>query len=99
MKKRRLAFGKILLSIGFISASFFLLQPVVQEVVRTFELRDQLKLVEAELQALEAENLRLEEQKLKLLDPDYVKSYARANYMLTKEGEQIYYLPKTEDNE
>ena len=48
---------------------------------------------------LEQENTSLNEQKTKLLDPEYVKSYARANYMLTKEGEQIYYLPKDDEQD
>ena len=34
--------------------------------------------------------------KAKLEDPEYVKSYARGTYMLSKEGEQIFYLPSGE---
>ena len=33
----------------------------------------------------------------KLEDPEYVKSYARGEYMLSKEGEQIFYLPSSAD--
>ena len=30
-------------------------------------------------------------------DPDYVESYARANYNLSKQGEQIFYLPQNDN--
>ncbi|MBR0213930.1 MAG: septum formation initiator family protein, partial [Solobacterium sp.] len=33
----------------------------------------------------------------KLEDPDYIQSYARGNYMLSKDGEQIFYLPEKEN--
>jgi cell division protein DivIC len=67
---------------------------VVEEVLDTVQLSRSIKEVETQLQILETENGTLAEQKAKLQDPEYVKSYARATYMLTKEGEQIYYLPK-----
>ena len=89
----------MMLTVLFLSASFFLANPVYQEVMRTVELRTQLARIEDELMTLEAENATLQDQRTKLLDPDYVKSYARANYMLTKEGEQIYYLPKADEND
>ena len=43
------------------------------------------------------ENEKLTSQKEKLQDPDYVESYARSNYNLSKQGEQIFYLPQ-DDN-
>jgi lysyl-tRNA synthetase class 2 len=36
---------------------------------------------------------KLADEKEKLLDPDYVENYARGNHMLSKQGEQIFYLP------
>jgi cell division protein DivIC len=73
------------------------MMPVIEELQNTFQLSQSLKEVQAELTILEQENTLLEEQKTKLLDPEYVKSYARANYMLTKDGEQIYYLPQEDE--
>jgi len=99
MKKKKLPIGSFIISIALIAASIFLLRPVVEEVIRTINLRQQITEVQETLVMLELENENLQELRLKLLDPDYVKSYARANYMLTKEGEQIYYLPKSDDND
>lgn len=91
MKKRR---QKTWISLSLITLSLLMFKPVIDEAVKTIELSQSLIEVEAQLKVLEAENADLSEQKAKLEDPEYVKSYARATYMLTKEGEQIYYLPK-----
>ena len=39
----------------------------------------------------------LVKEKEKLTNPDYVESYARSNYMMSKDGEQIFYLPEDEN--
>ena len=50
--------------------------------------------MQAKLQEVKDENTYLTQQKEKLQDPDYVESYARGNYQLSKDGEQIFYLPE-----
>jgi cell division protein DivIC len=98
-KKVKNRFNSVVLSVVLLGGTIFLLIPVIEEVGNTFRLSETLKEVEAQLVVLEQENTSLNEQKTKLLDPEYVKSYARANYMLTKEGEQIYYLPKDDEQD
>lgn len=98
-KKVKNRFNSIVLSVVLLGGTIFLLIPVIEEIGNTFRLSETLKEVEAQLVLLEQENNSLNEQKTKLLDPEYVKSYARANYMLTKEGEQIYYLPKDDEQD
>ncbi len=98
-KKVKNRFNSVVLSVVLLGGTIFLLIPVIEEVGNTFRLSETLKEVEAQLVLLEQENNSLNEQKTKLLDPEYVKSYARANYMLTKEGEQIYYLPKDDEQD
>lgn len=98
-KKVKNRFNSVVLSVVLLGGTLFLLIPVIEEVGNTFRLSETLKEVEAQLVVLEQENTSLNEQKTKLLDPEYVKSYARANYMLTKEGEQIYYLPKDDEQD
>ena len=98
-KKVKNRFNSVVLSVVLLGGTIFLLIPVIEEVGNTFRLSETLKEVEAQLVLLEQENNLLNEQKTKLLDPEYVKSYARANYMLTKEGEQIYYLPKDDEQD
>ncbi len=98
-KKVKNRFNSIVVSLALLGGTIFLLIPVIEEIGNTFRLSETLKEVEAQLVLLEQENNSLNEQKTKLLDPEYVKSYARANYMLTKEGEQIYYLPKDDEQD
>lgn len=93
-KKLKNRFNSIVISLVLLTGTIILMIPVIEEIGNTLRLSESLKQVQAELVVLEQENNTLNEQKTKLLDPEYVKSYARANYMLTKEGEQIYYLPK-----
>lgn len=94
MSPRKLKKQKRLVSLLLVAASIFLFKPVIDEVVDTLRLSQSINDVKKQLSELEVENGALIEQKTKLEDPEYVKSYARATYMLTKEGEQIYYLPK-----
>lgn len=98
-KKLKNRFNSIAISLVLLTGTIILMIPVIEEIGNTLRLSESLKQVQAELVVLEQENNTLNEQKTKLLDPEYVKSYARANYMLTKEGEQIYYLPKDDSND
>ncbi len=87
------------MNVILLSASAFMLFQVGTEVAATIELRQQLTSAQGQLSELEDENAALVQQKEKLMDPDYVRSYARAAYMLSKEGEQIFYLPKSDEDE
>lgn len=71
---------------------------VGKEVYTTFELKDKLAAAEKEFVIVADENERLTAQRDKLRDPDYVETYARGNYMLTKEGESIFYLPGSNED-
>lgn len=95
-KQRKLSPVAKLLCFVVIGFSCYLLYLVGQEFYTTIQLKQQLAEVQAKLDEVKEENEYLTEQKEKLQDPDYVESYARGNYMLSKDGEQIFYLP--EDN-
>ncbi|MGB7594876.1 MAG: septum formation initiator family protein [Erysipelotrichaceae bacterium] len=89
---------KNFLNLILLSMSVFMLYTVGTEAYTTIRLKQQLSIAQSQLNGLETENATLTQQKEKLLDPDYVRSYARAAYMLSKEGEQIFYLPKADDS-
>lgn len=93
-QKKTRPWVKALVSVCLLAASVLLLYTVVNEVMTTVKLHQQLAEVQAKLQEVEDENTYLTQQKEKLQDPDYVQSYARGNYQLSKEGEQIFYLPE-----
>ena len=86
--------NKLITLILFCASIWFLFQ-VGKEVYTMVTLRSQLAEVTEKLQEVQDENNYLVDQKAKLQDPDYVESYARGNYMLSRDGEQIFYLPES----
>jgi cell division protein DivIC len=93
--------GVVLNFIAFIifGVSLVLLYQVSLQIVETVNMTARLSNVQEQMNILESENDFLTEQKDKLNDPEYVKNYARFGYMLSKEGEQIFYLPEKQDDE
>ncbi len=96
-KKRKMTPFLRLICYIVIAASVFLLAEVAHEIYTTVELRKQLVEVQQKYQEVQDESAYLLKEREKLADPDYVQSYARGNYMLSKEGEQIFYLPENEN--
>ncbi len=66
--------------------------PIVEEIMTTIALKKSLDEVNTKLSALSVENESLTLQRDKLLDTDYVISYARGIYMLSKDTEKVYYF-------
>ena len=60
-------------------------------------LKEELKEANTRYQEVKDENSYYTSEKEKLQDPDYIQSYARGNYMLSKDGEQIFYLPEKDN--
>ena len=96
-KRRKLTPIVRLLCLVMIGLSCFMLYQVGTEVLTTVRLSRELDQVKEKLQEVQDENMYLLEEQEKLQDPDYVENYARGNYMLTKDGEQIFYLPENTD--
>lgn len=80
-----------------IGVSAYLFYRVGKEIYTTVELTKQLNVAKEKFQKVKDESTYLSSEKEKLQDPNYVQSYARGNYMLSKEGEQIFYLPGKEE--
>lgn len=101
--KRKLRFSpaRLVLSVVVFSISGYLLFSVAKEVTTTIKLTQELQIFNEQLQIIEDETRDLEERKEKLQDPDYIKSFARGEYSITKEGEQVFRLPSIieKDNE
>ena len=95
-RKIRVNIFRRLLVLVFFVVSAVLLFNVYQDFSKNSELRRELAEAQAQLELINTENETLTEQKEKLNDDAYVQSYARANYMLSKDGEKVFYLPETE---
>lgn len=94
MKKRKLKFkpASLLMSFVAIGIAGYFFYLASQEIGLTISLSNEVADSQAEINRLEAQNEQLVNQKLKLQDPEYVKSYARGAYLLSKDGEQIFHL-------
>ncbi len=82
-----------LFSVVLLLISAYLFYTIFMEFNETMTLSNQLEIVQEELSAIQEQNRKLSSQVEKLENPDYVQNYARGNYMLSKQGENIYYLP------
>ena len=89
-----LPIAKKIIPVVLLPLSAMMIYSAVNEITTTVKLNQQLAEVQAKLQEVKDENTYLTQQKEKLQDPDYVESYARGNYQLSKDGEQIFYLPE-----
>lgn len=96
-KVKKNSWLKNVVALILLSVSAYLIFTVVSECMTTVKLHQELAEVQATLQEVKDENTYLTQQKEKLQDPDYVESYARGNYQLSKDGEQIFYLPEKTD--
>lgn len=97
-KKRKFNFGQLILSVIGISLITFFLSNGISEVMTTVKLNKNLELVEEELKTLEARQSELTLEKSKLEDPNYVQNYARGAHLLSKSEEQVFILPKSNDD-
>lgn len=89
--------GSMLLSIFLVAVSAFFIINIVYAQMDTRRLEELLSSKQAELAQLERDREELIKQKEKLSDPEYIKDYARGNFMLSEENEQIFILP-SKDN-
>lgn len=98
-KKLRFSPMRLVLSAIVFGISAYLLLSVSKEVLTTIDLTKDLQVFNEQLRIIENETRDLEERKEKLQDPDYIKSFARGEYSITKEGEQVFRLPSIIEKE
>ena len=96
-KKVKKAHLRPLTKLFLLGVILFLLVQVIGQARTYFSLKSQLADAKEKLQKVKDENNQLNSEKEKLQDPDYVASYARGNYLLSKNDEQIFYLPENAD--
>ena len=98
-KKRKLkhskAFGTVslFLSVCLFIASAYFMYCTAKEVYTMVLLQEEIAVSEEMLKVLQQETEELYNEKAKLEDPKYVTRYARGQYLLTKDGEKVFYLP------
>ena len=86
-----------LFMVGLFAVGCVMIAVVIQEVYTTFDLWNSIESTQLEFETISDENDYLTAQRDKLKDPNYVEDYARGNYMLSRDGETIFYLPSDEN--
>ncbi len=90
--RKRFKYKSLSIFLILMTLSAFLMIPIIDEVMTTITLKKSLDDVNSKLEALISENEKLTIQRDKLLDTNYVISYARGIYMLSKDTEKVYYF-------
>ena len=98
-KRKRSPLATFLICAVLLGCSAFFVWNIVQEGVTTYTLQVDINEAKAQIEALQKENGSLVDKKEKLEDDNYVKNHARGEYMITKEGEKIFHLPKMDSGE
>ena len=88
---------KNIFSVVLVLVSVFLIQSSVKSWSKVSKSKQEIKILEAELLALDEEASNLEGLKSKLSDPNYVQNYARGKHLMTKSDEQVFVLPKASE--
>ena len=83
----------VVLSLLMLAGTGYFLWQISREVETTFTLLTDINDAKKELADLKAEQEHLMQQKEQLLDENYVKIWARGEYLITQEGEEIYKRP------
>lgn len=90
-KKKHPVRNIISIALIFVSCIFIWLS--VEEVITTVRLKREISDKESLIGTLKKEEKDLRKKKENLEDPEYVKRYARGEYLVSKPGEQIFKLP------
>lgn len=77
--------------------SGFLVYSIYGDVKTTFDLNRKIATSDQTIEDLQNQIQDLEKEKENLGNPEYVKRFARGKYMVSKEGEQLFKLPSSED--
>lgn len=91
-RKKKLRIGNLFISIVVVMISGYFIYIAMQDILLNIDLTAKVNNSKKQIEQLEAENQQLVNQKTKLQDPEYVKSYARGAYMMSKNGEQIFHI-------
>ena len=87
----------IVACVAMVAGIGYFVWEISKEVGTTFTLLTDISEAKRELAELEEEEKLLTQKKELLMDDNYVKVWARGEFLLTKQGEELYRLPAVEN--
>ena len=97
-KKKANIFVRIIICLVCLVGTGFFGYEIFKEGMKTYTLTANIEDSKNQIEKLKAENASLVDQKEKLQDENYVKNLARGEFLLSKDGEQIFHLPSIEED-
>lgn len=94
-RRKRSRVPAILITLGLLAASAYFIWNITSQVSVTYTLLVDRREARQELNELQQESEELQEMLTKLQDKNYIENYARGEYLITKDGEEIYRLPSS----
>ncbi len=95
--KSKKKLSHIIMYIGLIGLTGYFLTSGFQQLTIMYDLKTNISTKEETKKTLTAKKKKLEKTKQNLTNPDYVEYVARGKYLVTKEGEQVFKFPSSED--
>jgi len=83
----------ILITVLMLGAIGYFVWEISKEVETTFSLISNINDAKKELAELQEEEAHLTQQKERLMDEDYLRVWARGEFLILEEGEELYKLP------
>lgn len=83
----------ILITALMVGAIGYFVWEISKEVETTFSLISNINDAKKELAELQEEEAYLIQQKERLMDEDYLRVWARGEFLILEEGEELYKLP------
>lgn len=79
-------------SIVLLACSGWFIYNVANEMITTYQIKDEISEAETLAKEIQKERESLEKQKEMLQDPNYAMNYARGSLLISQDGEQIFSL-------
>lgn len=98
-KRKLSATTRIFICAILIMATAFLTWSGIQDLKTTAEIKLSIEKNKKKSAELDETQSELEDTKQKLTNPDYIEYIARGKYLVTKEGEQVFKFPSSNDQE
>ena len=83
----------IFITVLMLGAIGYFVWEISKEVETTFSLISNINDAKKELAELQEEEAYLTQQKERLMDEDYLRVWARGEFLILEEGEELYKLP------
>ncbi len=96
MKTKR-KISHLIIYIGLIGLTSYFLVSGFQQLAIMYDLKANISTKQETKKTLTAKKKKLEKTKQNLTNPDYAEYVARGKYLVTKEGEQVFKFPSSDD--